>query len=77
MKKSKKQSLPAISDQVRQAVVDCGLTQYAISERTGISKSTLCRFVKGERGLPMNTLDTLGAFLRIEINTHGPIEEDS
>ena len=71
-----KKPLPAFSDQIRQAVTDCGMSQYAISKQTGISKSTLCRFMNGERGLPMTTLDTLAAYLRLEVRMLGPLKTE-
>ena len=71
-----KKQLPAFSDQIRQAVTDCGMSQYAISKQTGISKSTLCRFMNGERGLPMTTLDTLAAYLRLEVRMLGPFKKE-
>ncbi len=56
-----------LSDQIRQAVATCGQTRYAISKATGISEATLSRFVNGERGLPMTTLDTLTDYLELNI----------
>ena len=56
-----------LSEQVRRAVADCGLTQYRIWKETGIDQATLSRFVSGERGLPMKTLDTLADFLELNI----------
>ena len=56
-----------LSDQIRKAVRTCGQTRYAIAKATGISQATLSRFVNGERGLPMNTLDTLAAYLDLNI----------
>jgi transcriptional regulator with XRE-family HTH domain len=58
-----------LSEQIRQAVRDCGLTRYAISKATGIAESTLSRFVAGERGLPLKTLDRLADFLDLNITT--------
>ncbi len=58
-----------LSDQIRQAVDDCGLSRYAISKATGIDQSTLSRFMSGERGLPMGTLDVLAAYLNLNITT--------
>ena len=56
-----------LSEQVRRAVRDCGLSRYAISKATGIDQATLSRFMSGERGLPMKTLDVLGAFLKLDV----------
>jgi hypothetical protein len=58
-----------LSDQIRQAVEGCGLSRYAISKATEIDQATLSRFVSGERGLPMNTLDVLAEFLDLNITT--------
>jgi transcriptional regulator with XRE-family HTH domain len=56
-----------LSDQLRRAVDNCGQTRYAISKATGIAESTLSRFMAGERGLPMKTLDKLADFLDLDI----------
>lgn len=56
-----------LSNQIRQAVDDCGLTRYAIAKETGIDNATLSRFMTGERGLPMKTLDVLADFLELNI----------
>ena len=56
-----------LSDQIRQAVDDSGLTRYRIAKETGISNATLCRFASGERGLPTKTLDRLADFLDLNI----------
>ncbi len=56
-----------LSDQIRQAVDGSGQTRYRISKQTGIDQSTLSRFMSGERGLPMNTLDKLAGYLDLNI----------
>ena len=61
-----------LSDQVRRAVDDCGLSRYAISKATGIDQTTLSRFMSAERGLPMKTLDVLAAFLDLNIKVGRP-----
>ncbi|MHC4610053.1 MAG: helix-turn-helix domain-containing protein [Planctomycetota bacterium] len=58
-----------MSDQIRRAVDGCGMTRYAISKATGIDQATLSRFMSGERGLPMRTLDVLADFLDLSITT--------
>jgi transcriptional regulator with XRE-family HTH domain len=58
-----------LSDQIRRAVEGCGQTRYAIAKATGIAESTLSRFIAGERGLPMNTLDQLADYLELSIAT--------
>ncbi len=56
-----------VSDQIRQAIDESGLTRYRIAQETGISETTLSLFCNGQRGLPMRTLDTLGEFLELKI----------
>jgi transcriptional regulator with XRE-family HTH domain len=58
-----------LSDELRQAVENCGQTRYAISQGTGISQATLSRFMAGERGLPLKTLDRLADYLDLHIVT--------
>ena len=59
-----------LSGQIRQAVEDCGMSRYAISKATGIAESTLSRFMSGERGLPMRTLDLLADYLDLNLAAH-------
>jgi Cro/C1-type HTH DNA-binding domain len=56
-----------LSDQIRRAVETCGQTRYAIWKATDISEATLSRFMSGERGLPMKTLDKLAEYLGLEV----------
>jgi plasmid maintenance system antidote protein VapI len=60
-----------LSEQVRQAIADCGETRYAISKATGIDAATLCRFVNGKSGLSIPVLDTLGEYLGLRIVVDG------
>ncbi len=56
-----------LSDQIRHAIDTCGETRYGIAKATGISEATLSRFMSGERGLPMKTLDRLADYLNLNI----------
>jgi hypothetical protein len=56
-----------VSDQIRQAIDDSGLTRYRISEETGISETALSLFYTGKRGLSMKALNALGEFLQLRI----------
>jgi hypothetical protein len=57
----------SFSDQLRQAVRDSELTRYAISVRTRIDQGTLCRFIRGERGMSLDSVDRLMECLGLEI----------
>ena len=56
-----------LTDQLRQAIDDSGLTRYRIAKETGISESTLAQFYNGHRGLSMEALNTLGEYLQLKI----------
>ncbi|MCC7085188.1 MAG: helix-turn-helix transcriptional regulator [Pirellulales bacterium] len=56
-----------VSDQLRQAIDDCGLTRYRIAQETGISETALALFYNGQRGLSMKALNILGEFLQLTI----------
>ena len=56
-----------MTDQLRQAIDDCGLTRYEIAKQTGIDESALAKFYNGHRGLSMEALNALGEFLQLKI----------
>jgi transcriptional regulator with XRE-family HTH domain len=56
-----------LTDQLRQAIDDSGLTRYRIAKETGISESALAQFYNGHRGLSMEALNALGEFLQLRI----------
>ena len=66
---SKSSSL--FSEQLREVIRECGIMPADIARQTGIDKSTLSRFLSGERGLPMTTIDSLFEFLQIEVRLIG------
>jgi plasmid maintenance system antidote protein VapI len=62
-----KKKYTPLDDQLRQAVLDCGQSQYAICKATGIDKTALYRFINGERGVSMEVMNTLGEYLGLRI----------
>ena len=56
-----------LSDQIRQAIDDSGLTRYRIAQDTGIDESALAKFYNGQRGFNSETLDVLGEYLGLRI----------
>ncbi len=56
-----------LTDQLRQAIDDSGMTRYRIAKETGIRESALAQFYNGHRGLSMEALNTLGEFLQLKI----------
>jgi len=62
-----KKQVKKLTDQLRQAIDDCGLTRYQIAKQTGIDESALAKFYNGHRGLSMEALNALGEFLQLKI----------
>ena len=56
-----------MTDQVRQAIDNSGLTRYRIAQDTGIDESTLAKFYHGTRGLSLDNLDILCECLGLRI----------
>jgi hypothetical protein len=52
---------------LRRIINEGSMSRYAISRRTGIPQSVLSRFVNGERGLSLESIDKLGDVLALEI----------
>jgi hypothetical protein len=63
---AKKRSKP-LTDQVRQAIDDSGLTRYRIDKEAGFSEPTLSKFYLGQRGLSMEALNALVEFIDLQI----------
>lgn len=57
-----------LTDQLRQAIDDSGLSRYQIAKATGIDESALAKFYNGRRGLSMDALNALGEYLQLTIN---------
>lgn len=64
---AKESAQPKFSDQIREAIDSSGMSRYRICKETGIDPPTLSRFMSGKRGLTMQKLDTLAAFLDLRI----------
>jgi transcriptional regulator with XRE-family HTH domain len=62
-----KKATVLLTDQLRRAIHDSGLTRYRIAKETGISESALAQFYNGHRGLSMEALNALGQFLQLKI----------
>lgn len=63
----KKKVAESFSDQLRNAVRECGTTRYALAKQLAISESTLSRFLSGERGLTLDLVDKLADVLGLQV----------
>ena len=65
---SKTRRMPdTITGQLRWYLQHCGETLCEVERATGIHNSMLSRFVRGERGLGLDTLDILGEYLGLRV----------
>ncbi len=58
-----------LTDQIREAVKQSGLTHYEICRRTRIDGASMSRFVNGQAGLSLANLDKLAELLGLRITT--------
>ena len=67
----------SFTNRVRQAISDCGLSQFELAKRTGIARSTLSRIMSEQRGVTLDLLEKLapeiGASLTIRTPRRKPI----
>src|SRR5438270_13874228 len=57
----------SISDQLRGAILDRGLTAYRLGRETGIDPGLIQRFINGERDIRMKTADALAEALGLRL----------
>ena len=57
-----------VSDQIRAAIESSGMSRYRIWKETGIDQSVLSKFMLGQRGISMESLDRLGELLDLEVS---------
>ena len=63
-----KMSKRSFTDQMRQAIRDSGLSQYAIWKACGIDKGNLSRFMKGQGGLGLELLDRIASLIGMTVS---------
>jgi transcriptional regulator with XRE-family HTH domain len=56
-----------MSDRLRTAVERSGVSRYQIAQETGITESSLSRFVAGGLGLSVDALDILFEYLDLGV----------
>jgi len=57
----------SISEQLRQAIMTAPESRYRIARGSGVSEGQLSRFVRGESGLTLDTVDVLAEYLELEV----------
>ena len=56
-----------IEEQLRQAIINSGMTRYRLSKLTGVDDAVLCNFVNYKRSLTMTTAAKLAKALGLEL----------
>lgn len=67
MRKKTRIKQAKFSDQIRQAIDASEFSRYRIANEIEISQALMSRFMSGERGLSMESLDALAEFLGLRI----------
>jgi len=69
---TKKPIRPAtISEQLRTAMKDSGLSAYRMAADSGVNVAAVLRFLSAERGLTLESVDRLAAVLGLELRAKG------
>lgn len=64
---SKKKPQSTLTDTLRAAIRQSGLTYYRIGKATGIDEANLGRFVRGELSVRLDKADRLAAYLGLRL----------
>jgi transcriptional regulator with XRE-family HTH domain len=64
---SKTKPKPTITDVLRAAIEQSGLTRYRIAKDTGIDEAGLMRFMRGETSLRLDKADVLAEYLGLTL----------
>jgi hypothetical protein len=56
-----------ISDAIRQAITDSGMSFQGLEKETGVLRQSLMKFARGEQCLRGDAYDKLAAFFKLEL----------
>ena len=59
----------SFSEQLRIAILEADVTRYRIAQETDVAESALCRFMKEEVGLSLDSIDRIWGYLELDITT--------
>jgi len=63
-----------VTDAVRRAIQESGVSRYRICGAAGIDKASISRFMAGKTGLTLATLDALADVLGLAVVARGPVK---
>jgi len=56
-----------LTDQIRRAIDESGVSRYRLWKETGIDQATLSRFMAGKAGMTLKSLDVLADALHLRV----------
>jgi hypothetical protein len=56
-----------MTDVLKAAIEQSGLSRYRIAKDTGITEPSLCRFMQGQASLRLDRADVLAEYLKLEL----------
>jgi plasmid maintenance system antidote protein VapI len=72
MKKGRRSKLHPVSEALREAISERGLTAYAAAKQSGVSVDAVQRFLNAQRGLTLSTVDKLADSLGLTLCPSDP-----
>ena len=54
-------------DQLREAILNCGQTEYRVAKESGVAQPIVNRFLRGERGISLETAGKLCKYLGLHL----------
>ena len=70
-RRKKQDRTVTLSEQLRTAIVDSGLSLQQLARETGVDVGSLSRFVRAERTLTLDSVDRLATHLRLSLKQNG------
>ena len=60
-------SHPNIVDELREAILNSGQTEYRVAKESGVTQPIVNRFLRGERGISLETAAKLCKYLGLHL----------
>jgi len=57
----------SLVDELREAIFHCGETEYRVAKESGVAQPILNRFLRGERGISLETAAKVCKYLRLHL----------
>jgi transcriptional regulator with XRE-family HTH domain len=64
---SKHKPKPTMTEALKAAIEQCGVSRYRIAQDTGILETSLSRFMRGETSLRLDKADVLAEYLELQL----------